>query len=156
MQRNRRALLSKSLIQFSVDGRGCVPSFLSDVRPNYGAGNEDSGDLLQKILCMHALPHSVPQPCSNTPPTHASNRRLLDTHRQVWVSLFSGPCSFLPGPGVHRVLFVPSKSLFPQSCVSSVNKGTIMSFLALFSDPGPNSRVLCMTFSFMSLPYPFI
>ena len=23
------------------------------------------------------------------------------------------------GPGVHKVLFVPSKSLFPQSCVSS-------------------------------------
>ena len=25
----------------------------------------------------------------------------------------------LLGPGVHKVLFVPSKSLFPQSCVSS-------------------------------------
>ena len=41
--------------------------------------------------------------------------RLLDTHRQVWVSL----CSFLLGPGAHKFLFVPSKSLFPQSCVSS-------------------------------------
>ena len=30
-----------------------------------------------------------------------------------------GHCSFLLGPGVHKVLFVPSKSLFPQSCVSS-------------------------------------
>jgi len=130
MQRNRRALLSKSLIQFSVDGRGCVPSFLSDVRPNYGAGNEDSGDLLQKVLCMHALPHSVPRPCSNTPPTHAS------TGDSWTLTGKSGSVScrdpFLPGPGVHRVLFVPSKSLFPQSCVSSVNKGTIMSFLALF------------------------
>ena len=28
-----------------------------------------------------------------------------------------GHCSFLLGPGVHKALFVPSKSLFPQSCV---------------------------------------
>ena len=45
--------------------------------------------------------------------------RLLDTHRQDWVSLLWGHCSFLLGPAVHKVLFVPSKSLFPQSCVSS-------------------------------------
>ena len=41
------------------------------------------------------------------------------THRQVWVSLLWGHCSLLLGPGVHKVLFAPSKSLFPQSCVSS-------------------------------------
>ena len=29
-----------------------------------------------------------------------------------------GVCSFLLGPGAHKVLIVPSKSLFPQSCVS--------------------------------------
>ena len=46
-------------------------------------------------------------------------RRLLDTHGQVWVSLFCGHCSFLLGPGTHKVLLVPSKSLFPESCVSS-------------------------------------
>ena len=40
---------SKSLIQFSVDGWGCAPSRLFDLRPNYGGGNEDNGDLLQKI-----------------------------------------------------------------------------------------------------------
>ena len=45
--------------------------------------------------------------------------RLLDIHGQVWVSLLWGHCSFLLGPGEHKVLFVPSKSLFPQSCVSS-------------------------------------
>ena len=48
--------------------------------------------------------------------------RLLDTHRQVWLSLLCGHYSFLLGPGVHKVLFVPSKSLFPQSCASSVVK----------------------------------
>ena len=29
-----RAMFSKSLIQFSVDGRGCVPFLLFDLRPN--------------------------------------------------------------------------------------------------------------------------
>ena len=33
-------ILSKSLIQFSVDGRGCVPSLLFDLRPYYGGGND--------------------------------------------------------------------------------------------------------------------
>ena len=44
---------------------------------------------------------------------------LLDTHGQVSVSLLWGHCSFLLGLGAHKVLFVPSKSLFPQSCVSA-------------------------------------
>ena len=43
------AMLSKSLIQFSVDGRVCVPSLLFDLRPNYGGGNEDNDNLLQMI-----------------------------------------------------------------------------------------------------------
>ena len=46
-------------------------------------------------------------------------QRFLDTHGQVWVNLLWSHCSFLLGPGSHRVLFVPSKSLFPQSCGSS-------------------------------------
>ena len=37
--------------------------------------------------------------------------RLLDTHGQVWVSLMG---SLLLSPGGLKVLFVPSKSLFPS------------------------------------------
>ena len=48
--------------------------------------------------------------------------RLLDTHRQVCISLLWGEFSFLRSSGAHKVLFLPSKSLFPQSCVSSVMK----------------------------------
>ena len=48
-----RAMLNKSLIQFSVDGRGCVPSLLFDLMPNYSGGNEDNGDLLPKVPCTH-------------------------------------------------------------------------------------------------------
>ena len=99
-------ILSKSLIQFSVDGQGCVPSLFFDLRPNYGGGNEDNGDLLPRTL------HQA----TTDPHLH---RRLLDTQGQVWVSLLWGHLSFLLGPSVHKVLFVPSKSLFPQSCISS-------------------------------------
>ena len=44
-------ILSKSLIQFSVDGQG----------PNYGGGNEDNGDLLQKVPTRTAT-LSAPDP----------------------------------------------------------------------------------------------
>ena len=42
-----RGMLSKSLIQFSVDGQDCVPS-LFGLRPNYGRDNGGNGDLLKK------------------------------------------------------------------------------------------------------------
>ena len=50
-----RAMLSKSLIQFPVNGRGYVPSLLFDLRPNYGGGNEDNGSLLQKVPCTKTI-----------------------------------------------------------------------------------------------------
>ena len=63
------AILSKSLIQFSVDGWGCVPSLLFDLRPNYGGGNEHNSDL-QKVPCTVALsaPNAVSGHCQPTPP----------------------------------------------------------------------------------------
>ena len=68
-----RAMLSKSLIQFSFDGRGFVPSLLFDLRPNYGGGNEDNGNLFQKVPCMHCYTQ-YPQPCSRPPWSHVSTR----------------------------------------------------------------------------------
>ena len=67
---------------------------------------------------MHC-PAQYPQPATVNPHLHW---RLLDTHREVWGSLLWGHCSFLLGSGAHKVLFVPSKSLFPQCCGSSVIK----------------------------------
>ena len=43
-----RAVLSKSSIQFSVDGQGCVPSL--SVSVNYGGCNGGNDSLLQKDL----------------------------------------------------------------------------------------------------------
>ena len=56
-------MLSKSLIQFSVDGCGG--------EGNYSGGNECNGDLLQKIPCMYCYTQ-CPKPCSRPLPTHAS------------------------------------------------------------------------------------
>ena len=64
-------MLSVSLIQFSVEGRGCLPSLLFDLRPNYGGGSKDNGHLLQKISCRHCCTE-CPQPCSRPLLTHAS------------------------------------------------------------------------------------
>ena len=71
-----------------------------------------------------------------------------DTHRQVWVSVLWGPCSFLLGPGAHKVLFVPSKSLFPPSSVSSVikihwpPKSNCLEVLSLFAR-SPGWEICC-------------
>ena len=92
------ATLSKSLIQFSVDGRGCVPSLLFGLRPSKGL--------------MPALLYSVPTvPQAAVDPL--LHPRLLDTHRQVWISFF------LLAPGAHRVLCVcvclcPLRVCFPS------------------------------------------
>ena len=65
--------------------------------------------------CAGTAALSAPDPaaghCRPTP-----SQRLPDTHRQVWLSLLWGHCSFLQSPGVHKVLFVSLKNLFP--CVS--------------------------------------
>ena len=68
---NGQGHTQKSSIQFSVDGWGSVPSLLFDLRPNYGGGNEDNGDLLQKVPCMHCCA-GCPWGCSRPPPTHTS------------------------------------------------------------------------------------
>ena len=65
------AMLSKSLVQFSVDGWGRVPSLFFDLWPNSGGDKEDTGDLLQQVLCMHCSTQ-CPQTCSRPLLTHAS------------------------------------------------------------------------------------
>ena len=52
-------MLSNSLIQFSVDGQGCVPSLLFDLGPNYGGGNKDNVTSF-KISQAHSAALNVP------------------------------------------------------------------------------------------------
>ena len=109
------AMLSKSLNQFSVEGWGCVPSLLFDMRPNYGGGDEDNGDLPQKVPCTTA-PLSAPDPAA----AHLRPTPLPQSPGHCRASLgqsLVGSLLLSPGSWCFKVLFVPSKSLFPQSCV---------------------------------------
>jgi len=65
---------------------------------------------------MSGLLYSVPLNPRQANVNPCLHWRLLDTHRQVCLSLLWGYCSFLLGPDAHKVLFLISKSLFPQSC----------------------------------------
>ena len=106
-----RGMLSKSLIQFSVDGWGCVPSLLFDLRQNYGGSNVDTGNLLQKshagtaVLCAPkpAVGYGQPMPPPETP-----------GHSQASLGQSLGVTAPFSWVLVHKVLFVPCKSLFPS------------------------------------------
>ena len=112
-----RAMLSKSLIQFSVDGWGCFPSLLLDLRPNYGGGNEDNSDLLQKVPCMHCCTQ-CPRPCSRPTLTHASTGDFWTLTGKSG-SISCGVTALFSWVLVCTVFCLRPKSLFPQSCVSS-------------------------------------
>ena len=67
-------------------------------------------------------------------PGNRQPTRPPETPGHSWASLGQslwGHCSFLLGPGAHKLLFVPSKSLFPQSFVSS--GGSMVGFMATSS-----------------------
>ena len=65
------------------------------------------------------------------------------TCRQVWLSLLWSHCSFLLGPGVHTVLFVPSKSLSfpsPLEVLESKPTGLQSQISCGFSVPLPDTQ----------------
>ena len=91
-------MLSTSLIQFSADGWGCVPFLWFGLRPDYSQANGSNDHLLQKDLCQNAGPPrtvvvSAPDTWQATVNPHL-HQRLLDSHRQVWLSLLRGPAPF--------------------------------------------------------------
>ena len=84
------------------------------LRPNYGGGIEDKVTSFRR---SHARTAALGAP--NTLAGHHDpclHQRLLDTPRQVWVSLLRGHCSFILGPGAHKFLFVPARVYFPVLC----------------------------------------
>ena len=123
------AKLSKSLIQFSVDGRGCVLSLLFDLRLNYSGGDEDNGDLLHKVPCTHGYTQ-CPQPCSRPPPTHTSTRDSWTlTGKSGPVSRgVTAPFSWVL---VHTGSVCALQESVSQSCVSS--GGSVVGLMATSS-----------------------
>ena len=116
-----RTVLSKFLIQFSVNGWGCVSSLLFNLGPNYGGDNEDNGNLLQKVSCMYCYTQ-CPKSCSRPPLTHTSAGYSWTLTGKSGSVSCGGHCSFLLGPGACQVFFFVCvcvyHSLFPWSCVT--------------------------------------
>ena len=97
-------------------GRGCVPSLLFDLRPNYGGGNEDNGDLLQMVLCTHCRTR-CPRPCSR-PLTHASARDAWTLTGEPG-SVSRGVTAPVSWVLVHTRFCLCHQESVSQSCVSS-------------------------------------
>ena len=99
-----RAMLSKSLIQFSVEGWGCVPSLLLD----YGGGDEDN---VTSFGRSHAGSDALSAPtCSRPPPTHASARDSWTGHRQCRICRFNSWIRKMPW----RKKWQPSPVFLPE------------------------------------------
>ena len=105
-----RAMLSKSLIQFSVDGWSCVPSLLFTWGKNYGGGNEENPGLPQKNPGMYCY-SLCSQPCSRPPLTHTFTRDFWTPTGKspVWSVRFSWVL-------VPEVLLCPPRVYFPVLC----------------------------------------
>ena len=92
------AKLSKSLIQLSGDGWGCVPSLLFDLRPNYDGGKEDNGDLLQKAPSTHC-PTQCPDPaaghCQPTAPSETPEHSQASLSQSLPSGSFHKPLILL-------------------------------------------------------------
>ena len=116
-------------MQFSVDGQGCVPSLFFDPRPNYGGGNEDNGDLLQKVPCTHCCTQ-CPRPCSRPLLTHASTRDSWTLMSSLGQSLV-GSLLFSSGSWCTQGFVCALHEMFPKSCVSS--GGSVVGLMATSS-----------------------
>ena len=82
--------------------------------PNYGGGNEDNGDLLRKVPCMHCY-SQCPQLSSRPPLTHASagdSWTLTDKSGSVSCEVTALFFWVL----VHKVLLCPPRVYFPLLC----------------------------------------
>ena len=88
-----------------------------DYRTATGLGKQTLGGHKQNIVCTRIWEKVAVTPQETDPDFPVSVQESL---AKVWVGGGQlqgwGHCSFLLGPGAHKVLFVPSKSLFLQSC----------------------------------------
>ena len=110
------AMLSKSLIQFSVDGWGCVP-------PCCLTCGQTMVEIMKIMATSFKRSHACTVTLSAPNPAAGCHRPkpLPETPGHSQVSLSQSLVkSLLLSPGSwHKFLFVPSKSLFSQSCVRS-------------------------------------
>ena len=85
-----RDMLSKSLIHFPVDGWGCVPSLVGVMVVMATSFRRTYASLPQFPGLLYSIP-LTPRLATVDP---SLRQRLLDTHRQVWLSLLWGHAAF--------------------------------------------------------------
>ena len=97
------AVLNKSLVQFSADGRCCVPSLLLGLKPDYGRSNGGNGDLLPKELTTSRLvprtvvfsgPDLEAGHCRYTPPPETPGHSQASVLQSFVGSLLLSPASW--------------------------------------------------------------
>ena len=115
------AIFSKSLIQFTLDGCGCIQALVFELRPNYGRGNESNWDLLQKDLSKHSC-IQCPSPWCFPFLDHVSTGHSWTLTSNTG-SVSCGNTALTLGSWWTQALFVPSNSLL-QSCGSSIIKSS--------------------------------
>ena len=84
-------------------------------------------EVMKTMMTSFKRPHARTAALSASDPAAGQRQPLHAFTRDSWmltsksgsVCLLWGHWSFILGPGAQKVLFVSSKSLFPQSCVSS-------------------------------------
>ena len=122
-----RAMLSKSWIQFSVDGQGCVPSLLL-------TWDQTMVEVMKIMVTSFkrscACIASLSAPGSRPSLTHASTRDSWTLLASLGQSLV-GPLLLSPGSWSAQILFLPSKSLSPHFCENS--GGSVVGLMAVSS-----------------------
>ena len=107
--------ISKSLIQFYVDGQGCVLSLLIDQRPHYGGGDEDNGDLPQNVPLKGATLSASDPAAGHRQPTPPP-----ETPRHSWAclgQLLVGSLLLSPGSWCTQVsVCARQESVSPALC----------------------------------------
>ena len=116
--------LSKSLIQFSVDRLGCVPSLLLVV------------EVMKIMAASFKRSHSFTAALSPSDPAAGHRRPMppLETPEHSWTCMgqsLVGSLLVSPGSWCAQGSVCALKSLFPQSCVSS--RGSMLGLMATSS-----------------------
>ena len=108
------AMLSKPLIQFSVDGGSCVPSLVFGLRPNYGRGNAIMETSFKRTYA-HTVGFSAPDASGRPLSIHTSARDSQTLTGQSG-SVSSGDTAPFSCLLVHtRFCLCPPRVCFPSS-----------------------------------------
>ena len=83
--------------------------------PNYDGGNEDNGNLLQKVPYMYWYTQ-CPQPCSRPPLTMPPPENPGHSWASLGQCIVGGHCSFLLDPGAQGSVCALQESVSPVLC----------------------------------------